>query len=189
MDLHNFKLEVSGTIEEFPSNCAIENTVFLSFSPSPTSNKLCQMWFPSVFRVVEHSSVEQLQRLQIDSSAQASTPRHQTCFVPFSQAMFEGSCRGQGCHSKNRPTAFGPRSCESRGRRPKDWLTESVQAVLVETKGETKGTVVQTGTWHRLKERLHFRRYSRIFQNSARRFSARVWYVLTFELNDNVSAC
>ena len=56
--------------------------------------KLCQIWCPSMSRVAEHSSVQQLQRLQIDSCARASTPRDQPYFFPFSQAIFSKAYSG-----------------------------------------------------------------------------------------------
>ena len=89
LDLRDLKLEVSGAPRRRERRISFKgNTMFLSLFRPLTSNKLRQMRFPSFSRVVKHSSVNQLQRLQIDSCARARTPRTQICFVPFSQVIF-----------------------------------------------------------------------------------------------------
>ena len=74
---------------------------------SLTSNKLCQTWFPSSSKLSNTYSVNQLQRLQIDSCVRASTSRDQTCFVPFSQAILEGLFR---CSRPGRTSSLVPTS-------------------------------------------------------------------------------
>ena len=81
VDLHDFKLEVSEALRKRKRRISLKTLKLkLRFLANFVVSVMSNVWFPSVSRVFRTSSVEQMQRLQIDSWAQASTPRDQTWY-------------------------------------------------------------------------------------------------------------